>query len=90
MLGTKDCEDYKVLMKFRNALFNCGQIFIFMEIAGMKQPGYFICISPALCSNIQKLPGIIDFLQMMFAVTSGIIEKHVHMYFMRKLYHPIT
>ena len=77
-------------MKFRNSLFNCGQIFIFMEMADMKQLGYFICISPPLCSNIQKLPGIIDFLQMMFAVTSGIIEKHVHMYFMRNMYHPIT
>ena len=76
--------------KKKKTLFNFGQIFIFMEIAGMKHLGYFICFFTPLCSNIRKLPGIIDFLQVMFAVTRSIIEKHVRMYFLRNMYHLTT
>ena len=46
--------------------------------------------SPPSCSDIPNLPWIVDFLQMMFVVTSGIVVKHVHMYFIRNMNHRIT
>ena len=47
-------------------------------------------LSPPLCSNFQELPRINGFLQMRFAVTSGVIVKHMHIYFIRNMYHLIT
>ena len=37
-------------------------------------------LSPPLCSNFQELPEIIFFLQMMFAVTRGVIVKYIYAY----------
>ena len=42
-------------------------------------------LSPPLCLNFQELPGIIVFLHVMFAVTRGVIVKHMHMYFIKKI-----
>ena len=77
----QEIKKKKKKKKKKKTLFNLGQIFIFMEMAGMN----LFALPPPLSSDIQKLPGIIDFLQMMFACTSCVTDKHVHLYFIRNM-----
>ena len=59
-------------------------------LAASDIEGLPFALSPPLCSNFHELPGIIGFLQVMFAVTRGVIVEQVYMYFIRNMYHIIT
>ena len=86
IFGTTNCAHYFVLHSKLNV--NCWTDICFHEKCWCQTYRLCICFV-SFCSNSRESNGIICFLQMMFAVTSGVIVKHTYMYCTRNMHHLI-